>query len=72
MKSISLHSQTGSLTNLLHIAHRQISKHATLGFLQKVEQRHMLFEIDKIVQVSPEDVLEDSKAPLAIDFSQLS
>ena len=65
------------IDKLLHATHGQwkcknISKHhATLGSIKKAEQRQMLLEIDRLLQVSPEDVPEDSKFLLEIDFSAM-
>ena len=65
------------IDKLLHIAHgqwiyRNISKHhATLGSIKKAERRQMLLEIDQLLQLSPEDVPEDSKFLLEIDFSAM-
>eukprot|EP00956_Cyclotella_meneghiniana_P033377 scaffold95526_cov21-Cyclotella_meneghiniana.AAC.1 len=68
---------TQLINKLLHIRHgqwiyRNISKHhATLGSIRKTERRAMLLEIDCLAQLSPEDVPEDSKFLLEIDFSAL-
>eukprot|EP00956_Cyclotella_meneghiniana_P045869 scaffold388458_cov96-Cyclotella_meneghiniana.AAC.2 len=68
---------TQLINKLLHITHgqwiyRNISKHhATLGMILKTERRAMLLEIDRLTQLTPEDVPEDSKFLLEIDFSTL-
>eukprot|EP00956_Cyclotella_meneghiniana_P027633 scaffold62402_cov42-Cyclotella_meneghiniana.AAC.1 len=68
---------TNLINKLLHITHgqwiyRNISKHhATLGFIRKTERRNMLLEIDRLAQLTQEDVPEDSKFLLEIDFSSL-
>ena len=68
---------TNLINKLLHITHDQwiylnISKHhATLGSIQKTERRNLLLEIDKLLQLSPEEVPEDSQFLLEIDFSYL-
>ena len=68
---------TQLINKLLHITHgqwiyRNISKHhATLGMIRKTERRAMLLEIDRLAQLTPEDVPEDSKFLLEIDFSTL-
>ena len=65
------------IDKLLHVAHgqwiyRNISKHhATFGSIKKAERRQMLLEIDQLLQLSPEDVPEDSKFLLEIDFSSM-
>eukprot|EP00956_Cyclotella_meneghiniana_P022163 scaffold41439_cov51-Cyclotella_meneghiniana.AAC.1 len=68
---------TQLINKLLHITHgqwiyRNISKHhATLGMIRKTERRAMLLEIDRLAQLTPKDVPDDSKFLLEIDFSTL-
>eukprot|EP00956_Cyclotella_meneghiniana_P025077 scaffold51495_cov38-Cyclotella_meneghiniana.AAC.3 len=68
---------TQLINKILHITHgqwiyRNIPKHhATLGMIRKTERRAMLLEIDRLTQLTPEDVPEDSKFLLEIDFSTL-
>ena len=65
------------IDKLLHVMHgqwiyRNISKHhATLGSIRKAEQQQMLLEIDQVLQLSPEDVPEESRFLFEIDFSAM-
>lgn len=65
------------IDKLLHVMHgqwiyRNISKHhATLGSIRKAERQQMLLEIDQVLQLSPEDVPEESRFLLEIDFSAM-
>lgn len=65
------------ISKLLHITHgqwiyRNISKnHAKHGLLRSVERRKLLREIDRYMNLPPEDVPEESRFLLEIDFSHL-
>jgi hypothetical protein len=62
---------------LLHLKHgqwiyRNISKyHEKLGSIQKAEQRDLLLEINHLIHVLPEEVPEESKFLLEVDFTRL-
>ncbi len=62
---------------LLHLTHgqwiyRNISKyHDTLGSIRKTERRELLLEIDRLIHVPPEEVPEESKFLLELDFTRL-
>jgi hypothetical protein len=62
---------------LLHIAHgqwiyRNISKHHDkLGSIRKAERRELLLEIDRLIHVRPEDIPDESKFLLEVDFARL-
>ena len=62
---------------LLHLTHgqwiyRNISKHHdTLGSIRKMERRELLLEIDRLIHVPPEEVPEESKFLLELDFTRL-
>lgn len=62
---------------LLHLTHgqwiyRNISKyHDKLGSIRKTERRELLLEIDRLIHVAPEDVPEESKFLLEVDFARL-
>jgi hypothetical protein len=62
---------------LLHLTHgqwiyRNISKyHDKLGSIRKTERRKLLLEIDCLIHVLPEDVPEESKFLLEVDFARL-
>ena len=65
------------IDRLLHIAHgqwiyRNISKHHDkLGSIRRTERRELLLEIDRLIHVAPEDVPEESKFLLEVDFARL-
>ena len=65
------------LRHLLHITHgqwiyRNVSRHHLQhGLLRDLERQTLLREIDKYLSVSPEEVPEESKFLLEIDFRQI-
>ena len=65
------------LTQLLHVTHgqwiyRNVSRHHLQhGLLKDLERTTLLREIDKYLSLSPDDVPEESKFLLEIDFHQL-
>jgi hypothetical protein len=65
------------IDQLIHIVHgqwiyRNISKHHdTLGSIRKTERRQLLLEIDRLMTLTPEDVPEESKFLLEVDFARL-
>lgn len=65
------------ITKIFHITHgqwiyRNISKHHDkLGSIRKAERRQLLLEIDKLIHVPPEEVPEESKFLLEVDFARL-
>jgi hypothetical protein len=64
------------ISSLLHITHgqwiyRNISRHHHIyGLLKSTERRELLREIDKFMRVDPEEVPEESRFLLEIDFQQ--
>jgi hypothetical protein len=62
---------------LLHITHgqwiyRNISKHhESIGHIRKTERRQLLLEIDRLMHLKPEDLPEESKFLLEVDFARL-
>lgn len=62
---------------LLHVTHgqwiyRNISKyHDTLGQVRKTERRQLLLEIDRLIHLNPDDLPEESKFLLEVDFARL-
>lgn len=62
---------------LLHIVHgqwiyRNVSKHhEKLGSIRRAERRELLMEIDRLIHVRPEEVPEESKFLLEVDFARL-
>jgi hypothetical protein len=62
---------------LLHLTHgqwiyRNISKyHDKLGSIRKTERRDLLLEIDRLIHLSPDDIPEESKFLLEVDFARL-
>ena len=68
---------TQFITRLLHITHgqwiyRNISRHHRRhGLLEQAERKSLLREIDQYMQVAPEDVPEESRFLLEIDFQQI-
>jgi hypothetical protein len=65
------------IDQLLHIVHRQwiyrnLSKyHETLGSVRRTEQRQLLLEIYRLASLTPEEVPEESKFLLEVDFARL-
>jgi hypothetical protein len=65
------------INKLFHITHRQwiyrnISKyHDQLGNVRKTERRQLLLEIDRLMHLSPENLPEESKFLLEVDFAKL-
>ena len=65
------------IVQLLHITHgqwiyRNISKyHDTLGHIRKTERRQLLLEIDRLVHLRPEELPEESKFLLEVDYARL-
>ena len=65
------------IQKLLHITHgqwiyRNVSKHHSRhGLLKDLERRSLLREIDQYMSVSPEEVPEESRFLLEIDFQQI-
>ena len=65
------------ITHLLQITHgqwlyRNVSKHhQRYGQLKEVERSALLVEIDKLLHTSPDDVPEESRFLLEIDFTHL-
>ena len=65
------------LTKVLHITHgqwiyRNVSRHHSKhGLLKDLERQSLLREIDKFLSVAPEDVPEDSRFLLEIDFQAI-
>jgi hypothetical protein len=65
------------ISKLLHITHgqwiyRNITKHHEKhGLLRVAERRKLLREIDHLMQLPPEDIPEESRFLLEIDFSKL-
>ena len=65
------------ITHLLHVTHgqwiyRNVSRHhAKHGLLQDLERQSLLREIDKYLSTAPEDVPEESRFLLEIDFQQI-
>jgi len=65
------------ISKLLHITHgqwiyRNISKHHDkLGSIRRAERRELLLEIDRLIHVRQEDVPEESKFLLEVDFARL-
>ena len=66
------------ISHLLQLTHgqwiyRNITKHhQRYGQLKNIERRELLREIDQLMQTSPDEVPEDSKFLLEIDFQQLA
>jgi hypothetical protein len=66
-----------AINQLLHIVHgqwiyRNTSKHhETLGSIRRTKRMQLLLEIDRLVTLSPEDVPEESKFLLEVDFARL-
>jgi hypothetical protein len=64
------------ISHLLHITHgqwiyRNISRHHHIyGLLKSTERRELLQEIDRFMRVDPEEVPEESRFLLEIDFRQ--
>jgi hypothetical protein len=62
---------------LLHVTHgqwiyRNISKyHETLGHVRKTERRQLIMEIDRLIHLKPEELPEESKFLLEVDFARL-
>jgi hypothetical protein len=62
---------------LLHLLHSEwiylnISKyHEQLRSIRKTERRELLLEIDCCIHVSPDEVPEESKFLLEVDFARL-
>jgi hypothetical protein len=62
---------------LLHLTHGQwiycnISKyHDKLGSIRKTERRELLLEIDRLIHLSPDEIPEESKFLLEVDFARL-
>ena len=46
--------------------------HATLGSIRRAERRQLLLEIDRLVSLRPEEVPEESKFLLEMDFARLA
>lgn len=65
------------INKLLHIVHgqwiyRNISKHHhTLGSIRRAERRQLLLEIDRLMSLDPNEIPEESKFLLEVDFAQL-
>lgn len=65
------------INKLLHITHgqwiyRNISKyHDNIGHIRKAERRQLLLEIDRLMHLKPEDLPEESKFLLEVDFARL-
>jgi hypothetical protein len=67
------------INKLLHITHGQwiyhipqyIQYHDSIGQIQKAERRHLLLEIDLLMHLKPEDLPEESKFLLEVDFARL-
>jgi hypothetical protein len=65
------------IDQLIHIVHgqwiyRNISKyHETLGSIRKTERQQLLLEIDRLMNLTPEDVPEESKFLLEVGFARL-
>lgn len=65
------------ISKLLHIMHgqwiyRNISKHHdSIGQIRKTERRQLLLEIDRLMHLQPEDLPEESKFLLEVDFARL-
>lgn len=65
------------IDHLIHIVHGQwiywnVSKyHETLGSVRQTEQRQLLLEIDRLASLTPEEVPEESKFLLEVDFARL-
>jgi hypothetical protein len=65
------------ISKLLHITHgqwiyRNITKHHEKhGLLRVAERRKLLREIDQVMQLPPEDIPEESRFLLEIDFTKL-
>ena len=65
------------ITKVLHITHgqwiyRNVSRHHSKhGLLKDLERQSLLREIDKFLSVSPEDVPEESRFLLEIDFQSI-
>jgi hypothetical protein len=65
------------INKLLHITHgqwiyRNISKyHDKIGHIWKAERRQLLLEIDRLMHLSPDDLPEESKFLLEVDFARL-
>ncbi len=63
------------ISQLLHISHaqwvfRNVSLHdRSVGYLQKLQRRKVLLEIDRLSQLSPSELPDDSKYLLEMDFS---
>ena len=63
------------ISHLLHISHaqwvfRNVSLHdRSVGYLQKLQRRKVLLEIDRLSQLSPSELPDDSKYLLEMDFS---
>ena len=62
---------------LLHLTHgqwiyRNISKyHDKLGSIRKTERCELLLEIDRLIYLSPDEIPEESKFLLEVDFVRL-
>jgi hypothetical protein len=65
------------ISKLLHITHgqwiyRNISKHhEQLGSIRRAERRELLLEIDRLIHVRSDEVPEESKFLLEVDFARL-
>ena len=65
------------ITKLLHLVHgqwiyRNISKHHdSLGSIRKAERKQLLLEIDRLTSLTPEEVPDESKFLLEMDFERL-
>jgi hypothetical protein len=66
-----------AINQLLHIVHGQWiyrnipNHHKTVGSIKRTERRQLLLEIDRLMTLSPEDVPEESKFLLEVDFARL-
>jgi hypothetical protein len=65
------------IDRLLHIVHgqwiyRNVSKHhETLRLIRPTERRQLLLEIDRLASLRPEEVPEESKFLLEVDFARM-
>ena len=65
------------ISKLLHIAHSQwiycnVSKHQNkLGLIRHAERQELLLEIDRLIHIRPDEVPEESKFLLEVDFAWL-
>jgi hypothetical protein len=68
---------TQFIGKLLHITHgqwiyRNISKyHESIGHIRKTERRESLLEIDRLMHLRPEELPEESKFLLEVNFARL-